>query len=172
MRIDQIEYLKKNLQDTVFGLFQRERYANNKEQEKNELRDKVSSIQDALGSIIAVAETFLGMLMEDMKVKNIPVQEISRNAVFVLDEKNQIKQILDFKKEQDETWIIPFCIEELKKLNKKLEDYAPSNPELEKLSIQEIVSRLALEMQMQNNIMAQALLALDLKKPVNIENNA
>ena len=66
MRIDQVEYLKKNLQDTLFWLFQRERYANNKEQEKNELRDKVSSIQDALGSITAVAETFLGMLVENI----------------------------------------------------------------------------------------------------------
>ena len=160
MRIDQIEYLKKNLQDTVFGLFQRERYANNKEQEKNELRDKVSSIQDALGSIIAVAETFLGMLMEDMKVKNIPVQKISRNAVFVLDEENQIKQILDFKKEQGEKELIPFCIEEFERLNKKLQDYTPSNPELEKLTIQEVVSRLALEMQIQNNISIMALRAL------------
>lgn len=77
------------------------------------------------------------------------------------------------EKEQDEeAWIIPFCIEELKKLNKKLEDYSPSSPELAELDVREVVFRLALEMRVQNNIMAQALLALNLKKPVNIEDNA
>ena len=136
MRIDQVEYLKKGLQDTVFGLFQRERYANNKEQEKNELRDKVSSIQDALGSITAVAETFLGMLVENMKARESK------------------------EKEQGEKELIPFCIEEFERLNKKLQDYTPSNPELEKLTIREVVYRLALEMQIQNNISIMALKAL------------
>jgi hypothetical protein len=84
------------------------------------------------------------------------VQEISRNAVFVLDEKKQIKQILDFKKEQDEG-IIPFCIDELKKLNEKLEDYSPSNPELAELDVREVVFRLALEMHRQNQALMTAL---------------
>lgn len=74
--------------------------------------------------------------------------------------------------ETDEAWVIPFCVEELKKLNKKLEDYSPSNPEIQEFTMQEVVFRLALEMRVQNNIMAQALLALNLKKPVNIEDNA
>ena len=59
-----------------------------------------------------------------------------------------------------EEGLIPFCIEEFERLNKKLQDYARSNPELEKLSIQEIVSRLALEMQIQNNISIMALRVL------------
>lgn len=111
------------------------------------------------------------MLMDGEQGKGIPVQEISRNAVFVLDEKQQIKQILDFKKEQDEG-IISSCIEELKKSNERLEDYSPSNPELAGLDVRDVVFRLALEMRVQNSIMVQALLALNLKKLVNIENNA
>ena len=58
---------------------------------------------------------------------------------------------------EDEAWIIPFCIEELKKLNKKLEDYSPSNSEMQKLTIQEVVFRLALEMRVQNNVLIMAL---------------
>ena len=59
-----------------------------------------------------------------------------------------------------EEGLIPFCIEELKKLNKKLEDYSPSNSEMQKLTIQEVVFRLALEMRVQNNISIMALRVL------------
>lgn len=53
--------------------------------------------------------------------------------------------------------LIPFCIEELERLNKKLEDYSPSNSEMQKLTIQEVVFRLALEMRVQNNVLIMAL---------------
>lgn len=59
-----------------------------------------------------------------------------------------------------EEGLISFCIEEFERLNKKLQDYTSSNPGLEKLTIQEVVSRLALEMQIQNNISIMALRAL------------
>ena len=80
--------------------------------------------------------------------------------------------LMDDVKVDQEAWVIPFCISELEKLNKKLAEYTPFNPELKKLTIEEVICRLAQEMQTQNSIMAQALLALNLKKPVNIENNA
>ena len=59
-----------------------------------------------------------------------------------------------------EEGLISFCIEEFERLNKKLQDYTSSNPGLEKPTIQEVVSRLALEMQIQNNISIMALRAL------------
>lgn len=64
---------------------------------------------------------------------------------------------------QDEKWIIPFCITELERLNKKLEDYAPSNPEIAGLTIQDVVYRLTMEMRTQNQVLMMALKALELK---------
>lgn len=60
--------------------------------------------------------------------------------------------------EKDEgACVIPFCISELQKLNKKLEEYAPSNPELAELTIQNVILRLSIEMQIQNDILIRAL---------------
>jgi hypothetical protein len=61
------------------------------------------------------------------------------------------------QKEENEAWVIPFCISELGKLNKKLGEYTPSNPELAELTIQEIVCKLSIEMQIQNNVLMTAL---------------
>jgi hypothetical protein len=60
-------------------------------------------------------------------------------------------------KEDSEAWVIPFCISELQGLNKKLQDYTPSNPELAELTVQEIVYKLSIEMQIQNNVLMTAL---------------
>lgn len=65
--------------------------------------------------------------------------------------------------EQDEKWIIPFCITELERLNKNLEDYVPSNPEMAGLTIQDVVYRLTMEMRTQNQVLMMALKALELK---------
>ena len=60
-------------------------------------------------------------------------------------------------KEDSEAWVIPFCISELQNLNKKLREYTPSNPELAKLTVQEVVYKLSIEMQIQNNVLMTAL---------------
>jgi hypothetical protein len=57
----------------------------------------------------------------------------------------------------NDAWVIPYCIDELLKINKKLREYTPSNPELAKLTIQEIVCKLSIEMQIQNNVLMTAL---------------
>ena len=94
----------------------------------------------------------------NMKAKNIPVQEINGADVFVLDEKGDVKQILRPEKPKDEeAWVIPFCIGELEKLNKKLTEYTPFNPELKKLTIEEVIYKLSLEMQIQNHVLMTAL---------------
>ena len=54
-------------------------------------------------------------------------------------------------------WVIPFCISELQGLNKKLQDYTPSDPELAKLDVRDVVLRLSIEMQIQNNVLMTAL---------------
>jgi len=61
------------------------------------------------------------------------------------------------RKEDEEAWVIPFCINELQKLNKKLEEYTPFNPNLAELTIQEVVYKLSIEMQMQNYVLMTAL---------------
>lgn len=61
------------------------------------------------------------------------------------------------RKENEEAWVIPFCINELQKLNKKLEEYTPFNPNLAELTIQEVVYKLSIEMQMQNYVLMTAL---------------
>jgi len=64
--------------------------------------------------------------------------------------------------EQDEKWIIPFCIKELEKLNKALEEeYAPS--EIQGIPYQEVIYRLTIEMRKQNQVLMMALKALELK---------
>lgn len=182
MRIDQMEFLKKSLERAAFAMHHVKPYANDKEREKNEIKDGINKIQEALSSITSVGEMFLGMLLDDMKVKNIssiPVQEVNGADLFVLDDKGNTKQILRPEKPKGEDdWerevaelngtlgepkdegLIPFCIEELKKLNKRLEDYSPSNPEIQELAIQEVAFRLALEMRVQNNVLIMALRAL------------
>jgi hypothetical protein len=61
------------------------------------------------------------------------------------------------QKQDPEAWVIPFCISELQNLNKKLSEYTPSNPELAKLTVQEVVYKLSIEMQIQNNVLMTAL---------------
>jgi hypothetical protein len=74
------------------------------------------------------------------------------------------------EKGQGEDWVIPFCLNELRKMNKRLMEL--SNPEMQEMTMRSVIFMLSSEMQMQNNIMAQSLLALNLQKPVNIEDNA
>lgn len=130
--------------------------------EKKELRGKYFKKWCELLNIIEEKEKTIQRLeskpMDDVKAKGIPVQEVNGADVLVLDEKGDIKQILRPEKPKDqEAWIIPFCIEELKKLNKELEDYSPSSPELAGLDVREVVFRLALEMRVQNNVLMTAL---------------
>ena len=56
--------------------------------------------------------------------------------------------------------LIPFCIEELERLNEKLQGYTPFNPEIQECTMQEVIHRLATEMQIQNNVLIMALRAL------------
>ena len=186
MKFNQIEFLKRSLERAAFAMHHVKPYANNKEREKNEIRDGIDKIQEALSSITSAGEMFLGMLLDDMKaedglkkITDIPIQEVNGTDVFVLDERGDIKQILRTKKPKEgDDWerevaelngtlgepkgegLIPFCIEELERLNKRLEDYSPSNPEIQELAIQEVVFRLALEMRVQNNVLIMALRAL------------
>lgn len=165
MRIDQIEFLKKNLERAAFAMHHVKPYANDKEREKNEIKDGINKIQEALSSITSVGEMFLGVLLDDMKaedglkkVTDISIQEVNGADVFVLDEKGDVKQILRPEKPKDEeAWVIPFCIGELEKLNKKLTEYTPFNPELKKLTIEEVIYKLSLEMQIQNHVLMTAL---------------
>ena len=53
--------------------------------------------------------------------------------------------------------LIPFCIEELERLNEKLQGYTPFNPEIQESTMQEVIHRLAIEMQIQNNVLIMAL---------------
>jgi len=59
-------------------------------------------------------------------------------------------------KKEGEEWQVS-CIEELLRLNKRLGEYTPSNPELAELTIQEIVCKLSIEMQRQNQVLMTAL---------------
>jgi hypothetical protein len=62
------------------------------------------------------------------------------------------------KREEDpEAWVIPFCISELQNLNEKLREYTPSNPELAKLDVRDVVLKLSIEMQIQNSVLMTAL---------------
>jgi hypothetical protein len=53
MRFDQLEFLKKKMESAAYDTW----------------LDKIENIQDLLRSIASIAECFLGMLMDDMKVK-------------------------------------------------------------------------------------------------------
>jgi hypothetical protein len=165
MRFDQLGFLKKKMESAAYDAW----------------LDKIENIQDLLRSIASTAECFLGMLMDDMKAKDIPIQKVNQNDLFVLDDKGSLKQILRVgePKEEDpwkqeygyeygrsieipktkkegQEWQIS-CIEELLRSNKRLREYTPSNPELAKLTIQEIVYKLSIEMQIQNNVLMTAL---------------
>jgi hypothetical protein len=158
MRFDQLEFLKKSLERAAFAMHHVKSYVSDKEREKNEIKDGINKIEDALSSITSVGECFLGMLMDDMKAKEQDsweqeVEELSGTLT-------RSKQ-----KEDPEAWVIPFCISELGKLNKKLGEYTPSNPELAELTIQEIVCKLSIEMQIQNNVLMTALRHLMGKTP-------
>ena len=143
MRIDQIEFLKKNLERAAFAMHHVKPYANDKEREKNEIKDGINKIQEALSSITSVGEMFLGMLLDDMKAED------------------GLKKVTDISiQEVKGEGLIPFCVEELERLNEKLQGYTPFNPEIQELAIQEVAFRLAIEMQIQNTVLIMALRAL------------
>jgi hypothetical protein len=104
------------------------------------------AIREALVAITSVVYTVL----DDLEIENIKVKE-----------EEPWKQEYGYEygrtKEENEAWVIPFCIEELLRINKKLREYTPSNPELAELTIQEIVCKLSIEMQIQNNVLMTAL---------------
>lgn len=103
---------------------------------------------------------FLNIINEKEKTIQRLELILQRLELMLMDDwKREVRELNDTRREprEDEAWIIPFCIEELKKLNKKLEDYSPSNSEMQKLTIQEVVFRLALEMRVQNNVLIMAL---------------
>ena len=143
MRIDQIEFLKKNLERAAFAMHHVKPYANDKEREKNEIKDGINKIQEALSSITSVGEMFLGMLLDDMKAED------------------GLKKVTDISiQEVKGEGLISFCVEELKRLNEKLQGYTPFNPEIQECTMQEVIHRLAIEMQIQNNVLIMALRAL------------
>ncbi len=103
---------------------------------------------------------FLNIINEKEKTIQRLELILQRLELMLMDDwEREVRELNDTRREprEDEAWIIPFCIEELKKLNKKLEDYSPSNSEMQKLTIQEVVFRLALEMRVQNNVLIMAL---------------
>jgi hypothetical protein len=166
MKFEQLEFLKKKMEAVAPGISGRSYYTYDKGQKEKELMDRVGNVQDMLRSMASVADCFLGMLMDDMKVKDnlelqkpieFPVQEVNQNDVFILDNKGCLKQILRPVESKDiEASILPYCISELQKLNKKLMEYTPSNPELAGLTIEKIVCKLSIEMQIQNNVLMTA----------------
>jgi hypothetical protein len=166
MRFDQLEFLKKSLERAAFAMHHVKSYVSDKEREKNEIKDGINKIEDALSSITSVGECFLGMLIDDMKAKEQDsweqeVEELSGTLTRSKREEESWKQEYGYEygrtKEENEAWVIPFCIEELLRINKKLREYTPSNPELAELTIQEIVCKLSIEMQIQNNVLMTAL---------------
>lgn len=103
---------------------------------------------------------FLNIINEKEKTIQRLELILQRLELMLMDDwEREVRELNDTRREprENEAWIIPFCIEELKKLNKKLEDYSPSNSEMQKLTIQEVVFRLALEMRVQNNVLIMAL---------------
>ena len=95
-----------------------------------------------------------------LNIINEKEKTIQRLELMLMDDwEREVAELNDTRREPrgEEAWVIPFCIGELEKLNKKLTEYTPFNPELKKLTIEEVIYKLSLEMQIQNHVLMTAL---------------
>lgn len=151
MRIDQIEFLRKEFDKAYWKLFQKSNSSN----QSTAMAENIVGIRSGLADMASIFGSALKVIEDDMKVKdipNIPIQEIP--SVLTKEHEHTMAQhygVADgIPKNRD--WVISYCIETLLRSNKRLREYTPSNPET-----QEVVSRLASEMQTQNNVLMTAL---------------
>lgn len=151
MRIDQIEFLKKNLERAAFAMHHVKPYANDKEREKNKIKDGINKIQEALRSITSVGEMFLGMLLDDMKVKDIPNEQTLRPEK---PKEEFWEQEYGYKYEKP---TIPLCIENLKKMEIRLSDYVLHNRNFSRRTPEEMIYKILEEMRLQNAVLKTAL---------------
>jgi hypothetical protein len=176
MKFEDVEFLRKQCEKAFFGLIPKSK----SNDQATVMAEDVAAIKEGLMSMASMFTYALKAIEDDMKVKDNPVlrpSEPKEEEPWKQEFKLEYDKAVEIAKGKDwqhamfqqyglregkppagnEAWVIPFCIEELLRINKKLREYTPSNPELAELTIQEIVCKLSIEMQMQNNVLMTAL---------------
>jgi hypothetical protein len=167
MRFDQLEFLKKQMQRAALEIWQIKPYVHNKDREKNELSDRVENIQKVLGLIASTAECFLGMLMDDMKVKDNP--ESQKPIEIQAKEEEPWKQEYGYEygrtKEGNGVHAISLCIKNLEEMQIRLGDYVLHNRDFQIWTVEKMIYKVLEEMRLQSAVLTTALRHLMGKTP-------
>jgi hypothetical protein len=146
MRFKQVEFLRKEFDKIYWRL---RTHGTDSSNRSDIMASNIVEIREGLTRMASIFGTALKTIEDDMNAKE---QDSWEQEIEELSE--VFRRSL---KEDEEAWVIPFCISELQNLNEKLSKYTPSNPELAKLDVRDVVFKLSIEMQMQNNVLMTTL---------------